>query len=160
MKKNKMEEKKKSLAVVGVKGVQPRDRNGNIIGFKKGHKPNRKAISIGKRKKAMLQMALEAKLTGKLKKEYRAVFEEFGIDPDDMTFEEFLHFKMIFKIVAESDVKAYQAFMDRIKGKPTQKVETEEVKKNYSREELHSKLRDLGLFVDVKKVEDIKEEEE
>jgi hypothetical protein len=94
--------------------------------FSKDNQPSGESKSKGRIKKYLLRDIAQQLLTGDSKDAIQDLARYLGIDPDQIDIETAMHLKQMERALKEGDTKAYNAVMDRVKGKPVQAIEISE----------------------------------
>lgn len=110
---------------------------GNTEGLKKGNKayqftsenqPTPEQKAAGHIKKTLLKQIAKQLVSGNYKDQFKQVAELLGINPDAIDLETAMHIKQMQKALVEGNTFAYNAVMDRLKGKPVQAIQMEDSK--------------------------------
>lgn len=94
--------------------------------FSKKNQPSATSKIEGKKKKALLKDIAGQLVSGDSKVALIELSKYLGVDVDKIDIETAMHLKQMEKAVKQGDTRAYNAVMDRIKGKPTQAIEVTE----------------------------------
>ena len=108
----------------------------NISGLKKnvGHlyskenQPTPEAKAAGHIKRIILKDIAKQLTTGTYKQALIELAKVLGVDADAIDLETAMHLKQMEKALVNGDTFAYNALMDRMKGKPVQAIQLEETK--------------------------------
>lgn len=90
------------------------------VKFSKENQPSPEAKSAGHRKKKLLKEIAELTVTGTMAELAVKVAERFGLDPEDIDFATLADLRQLEKSLTKGDTRAYNAVMDRLRGKPPQ----------------------------------------
>ena len=90
--------------------------------YSKDYQPSPESKSKPKKKTLLKQIASQI-VTGKAVEDLKPLATYLGVDPDQIDIETLMHLKQINKAIEEGDTKAYQAVLDRLKGKPHQSLD-------------------------------------
>lgn len=101
--------------------------------FSRENQPSSKAKSEGRKKKYLLKDISKQLLAGDSKSAMEDLARYLGVDVEQIDVETAMHLKQMEKALKDGDTKAYNAVMDRIKGKPVQAIVMDEVKIKTSR---------------------------
>lgn len=108
----------------GYKNIKPEEGKK----FTSENQPSSEAKSEGKKKAIALKAIAGQLLKGGVKDAMKDLATYMGVDVDDIDVETALHLKQMEKALKKSDTSAYNAVMDRIKGKPMQQIKIENFK--------------------------------
>lgn len=106
-------------------------------GLKKGNKatqftsdrqPSPEAKKAGRIKKTLLKQIAKQIVSGTYKESLEDLAELLGVDPEAIDLETAMHLKQMEKALTKGDTYAYNALMDRLKGKPVQAIQMEDAK--------------------------------
>lgn len=98
-------------------------KDGNT--FSKTNQPTGKAKSAGKKKALVLKDICTQIITGQAAQSLQMLAKYLGVEVGQIDIETAMHLKQMEKALQEGDTKAYNAVMDRLKGKPKQEIELE-----------------------------------
>ena len=90
--------------------------------YSKEYQPSPESKSKPKTKTLLKQIAGQI-VTGKAVDDLKPLATYLGVDPDQIDIETLMHLKQISKAIEKGDTKAYQAVLDRLKGKPHQSLD-------------------------------------
>lgn len=109
--------------------------------FTSENQPSGKAKSEGKRKKRLLKDLAQALVSGDRLEKCKSIAEKVGLDlsDDEFSLEVAMTLKQIEKAIDAGDTQAFNAAMDRLVGKPQQKIDLS------TREEKPPIFNDNGL---------------
>lgn len=109
----------------GGKGKIHEHPNANTNGFDKNGQPSPEAKSNGHKKKRALKDLAEALVTGEGLEKAKATAKKVGLnfDDNDVNLEIAMTLRQIEKALAKGDTSAYNAAMDRLRGKAKQQVD-------------------------------------
>jgi hypothetical protein len=94
--------------------------------FTSEYQPSREAKSKGALKRHAGERLLNAVVgDGDLKEAAEKMLYALGIEVDEVTVEWLMYLAQIQKAVQQGDTNAFNAVMDRVKGKPKQSLEVE-----------------------------------
>jgi len=91
--------------------------------FTKENQPDPKAKSRGWKKKMLLKEISEQIVTGDAVEDLKPLAQYLGIAENEIDVETLMHLSQINKAIKEQDTKAYNAVMDRLKGRPKQEID-------------------------------------
>tara|TARA_R110002167_G_scaffold81296_2_gene222664 strand:+ start:1561 stop:1932 length:372 start_codon:yes stop_codon:yes gene_type:complete len=94
--------------------------------FTPNNQPSPEAKSKGKRKALLLKDIASKLITGESKTALEDLAKYLGVEVDSIDIETAMHLKQMEKAVKNGDTRAYNAVMDRIKGRPIQAIEVTE----------------------------------
>ena len=106
------------------------DTNDNLLKgsrFSKDNQPIGEVKSDGKRKKSLLKDIASQLVSGASKDALLSLANYLGVEIDALDIETAMHIKQMEKALVEGDTRAYNAVMDRIKGRPIQAITIDEV---------------------------------
>ncbi|TYP71497.1 hypothetical protein [Aquimarina intermedia] len=95
--------------------------------FSKDNQPTGEAKSLGKKKKALIKDICAQIITGDAKESFQGVADYLGLSIEEIDFETAMHLKQLEKAIKKGDTTAYNAIMDRTKGKPVQAIQMEDM---------------------------------
>ena len=94
--------------------------------FSKDYQPTPEAKRRGALKRHAGERLLNAVVKdGDIKEAAESMLKALGIEVDEITVEWLMYMAQIQKAVQEQDTQAFNAVMDRVKGKPKQSIEVE-----------------------------------
>lgn len=100
---------------------------GDVIGkgkkFSKENQPDPKAKKQGHIKKRVLKDIASQIVKGDSIKDLKPLASYLGIPENEIDVETLMHLAQMSKAIKEQDTRAYNAVMDRLKGKPKQEVD-------------------------------------
>lgn len=96
--------------------------------FSKENQPTPEQKAAGHKRKVLLKQIAKQIVTGGFRKALVPVAEYLGVDPDQIDLETALHLKQMEKALKKGDTFAYNALMDRLKGKPVQAIQMDDTK--------------------------------
>lgn len=92
------------------------------VKFSKDYQPSTEAKLRGRTRSYTLKAIAESVVSGKMADIGEKLKTQFGLT-EDVTVEVLAHLRQIEKAIKSGDTQAYNAFMDRFKGKPKQAVD-------------------------------------
>jgi len=102
------------------KGITPETQ------FSTENQPTPEAKSNGKKVKKLIREIAGELLTGGAKENLKVLAVFLGLDIEQIDIETAMHLRQIEKAIKEGDTHAYNAVMDRLKGKAIQAITTED----------------------------------
>lgn len=104
----------------------------NEAKFNSTNQPSGEAKSKGKQKKRLLKDLANALVSGERLNKCKAIAEKVGLDliTEEYTLEVAMTLKQIELALDDGDTKAFNSAMDRLIGKPTQKIEQKTINKD------------------------------
>ena len=102
---------------------------GDVIGhgketqFSSQRQPAPEAKSKGKKKQLFLKDIASQIVGGQAVEDVKPIAEYLGIPESKIDIETLMHLKQMQKAIEKGDTKAYQAVLDRLKGKPRQEID-------------------------------------
>ena len=94
----------------------------NLTPFSKDNQPTPEQKSNGWKKKRMMENLATALIKGDALEKLKTEALEIGIDIDKVDFETALWLKQAHKAFKDNDTQAYNAAIDRLRGKPIQET--------------------------------------
>jgi len=91
--------------------------------FTSDKQPSGKAKSEGHKRKLLLREIAEQLVSGEALNDLNPLARYLGVPQDEIDLETLMHLKQIEKAIKEQDTRAYNAVMDRLKGKPAQSID-------------------------------------
>ena len=102
-------------------------KNTDKTKFSKDNQPSPEAISKGMKKASLLRSVGATIITGGVKDAVIPLAQYLGIEVDKIDIEMVMHLKQIEKAIKESDTIAYNAVMNRLKGKVPDSIKFEDI---------------------------------
>lgn len=91
--------------------------------FTSENQPSGKAKSMGKKKRLVLKDIASQIVKGEAIKDLKPLAEYMGIQESEIDVETLMHLSQMSRAIKEQDTRAYNAVMDRLKGKPRQEID-------------------------------------
>lgn len=91
--------------------------------FTSDNQPSPKAKSKGHTRRLLLKELSEQIVSGDALNDLKPLAKYLGVGENEIDIEMLMHLSQIQKAIKEQDTKAYNAVMDRIKGKPSQSID-------------------------------------
>jgi len=95
----------------------------NAKKFTSERQPSPEAKSKGKKKQLFLKDIASQIVGGQAVEDVKPIAEYLGIPESQIDIETLMHLKQMQKAIEKGDTKAYQAVLDRLKGKPRQEID-------------------------------------
>jgi len=91
--------------------------------FTSERQPSGEAKSEGHKRKLLLKEISEQLVSGEALSDLKPLARYLGVSENEIDIETLMHLKQIEKAIKEQDTRAYNAVMDRLKGKPAQSID-------------------------------------
>ncbi len=93
------------------------------VKFTKENQPSPEAKKEGWKKKKLLADISEMIASGDFAALRDKIAKLFGVVPSEVDFETLADLRQLEKAISKADTRAYNAYKDRLRGKPAQKIE-------------------------------------
>ena len=98
-------------------------RGNKATQFSSDRQPKPELISLGHKRKKLLKTISQQLVEGESKEALKSLAEYLGVNIEEIDLETAMHIKQMEKAIKDGDTRAYIAVMDRIEGKPQQKID-------------------------------------
>lgn len=98
-------------------------KNTDNTKFTSDKQPSRKAKSRGWKRKLLLKDIASQIVKGQALNDLKPLADYLGIEEDKVDVETLMHLSQMSKAIKEQDTRAYNAVMDRLKGKAKQEID-------------------------------------
>lgn len=98
-------------------------RGNKATQFTSDKQPSGEAKSEGHKRKLLLKEISEQLVSGEALNDLKPLARYLGVSENEIDIETLMHLRQIEKAIKEQDTRAYNAVMDRLKGKPEQSID-------------------------------------